>query len=281
MTKLRKEQLKMRSSHKRVTLHFGVALFVSLALVIAGTCVSATAQQPASNPSEDRDRGIQLYMQGDSKGAIEVLRTTVKRDKEDADAWHYLGLALLGVGNKSEARKAFEQAAKLRIDNLFSVTYTSPAPTDEDRQARRQASLARFNKALDSAEHDLALTPKPSSEWRARIDNLRADKEYYESGPQKDIFSGKDCTTKARIISKPEPVYSEEARNHNVVGTVVLRAVFSYDGTVRNIVAVRGLKYGLTEKAIQAARKIKFVPATKDGRLVSMWMQLEYNFNLY
>jgi hypothetical protein len=26
---------------------------------------------------------------------------------------------------------------------------------------------------------------------------------------------------------------------------------------------------------------IKFVPATKDGHQVSMWMQLEYNFNLY
>jgi TonB family protein len=242
---------------------------------------SVSAQQPINGASEERERGIQLYKQGDAKGAIEVLRATVKRDKEDADAWHYLGLALLGTGNKSEARKAFEKAAKLRIDNLFSVTYTSPAPTDEEREARRQASLARFNKALDSAEHYLALTPKPSSEWRAEIDNLRASKEYYESVPQKDIFSGKDCTTKARIISKPEPVYTEEARNHNVVGTVVLQAVLSYDGTVRSIMVVRGLKYGLTEKTIQAARRIKFVPATKDGRLVSMYIQLEYNFNLY
>jgi TonB family protein len=240
-----------------------------------------SAQQPINGVSVERDRGIQLYKQGDTKGAIQVLRATVKQDKEDADAWHYLGLALLAAGNKNEARKAFENAAKLRIDNLFSVTYTSPAPTDEERQARREASLARSNNALDSAEHYLALTPKPSSEWRAQIDNLRANKEYYENGPQKDVFSGKDCTTKARIISKPEPAFSEDARSHDVVGTVVLHAVLSYDGTVRDIVAVRGLKYGLTVKAIQAARKIKFVPATKDGRPVSMYIQLEYNFNLY
>ena len=267
----------MDHSRNSVVPRFTIALFLVLAVIT----MSANAQQRASSGSEERDHGIQLYNQGDTKGAIEVLRAAVKRDKEDADAWHYLGFALSGAGKKSEARKAFEQAAKLRIDNLFSVNYTDPAPTDEERQAQRQASLARFNKALDSAEHYLALTPKPSSEWREQIDNLRANKEYYESGPQKDVFSGKDCTTKARIISKPEPVYSEEARNHNVVGTVVLRAVFSYDGTVRDIVPVRGLKYGLTEKAIQAARKIKFVPATKDGRLVSMYMQLEYNFLLF
>jgi len=258
-----------------------MALFLSLALTILGIGNGAIAQQPAGNPSPDRDRGIQLYNQGDNKGAIEALRSTVKRDKEDADAWHYLGLAQLGAGNKGEARKAFEKAANLRMDNLFNVTYTSPAATDEERQARRQASVARFSQAMDSVEHYLALTPKPSSEWREKIETLRANKEYYESGPHGDIFSGKDVTTKARIVSKPEPTYSEEARNHNVVGTVVLRAVFSYDGTVRDIVAVRGLKYGLTERAIQAARKIKFVPATKDGRPVSMYIQLEYNFNLF
>jgi len=41
------------------------------------------------------------------------------------------------------------------------------------------------------------------------------------------------------------------------------------------------LPFGLTEQAIAAARQIKFVPAVKDGRPVSVFMQLEYNFNLY
>jgi hypothetical protein len=41
------------------------------------------------------------------------------------------------------------------------------------------------------------------------------------------------------------------------------------------------LACGLTKKSIEAARNITFIPATKDGKNVSMWMQLEYNFNLY
>jgi TonB family protein len=95
------------------------------------------------------------------------------------------------------------------------------------------------------------------------------------------IFSGKDVTSKARVLSKPEPTYTEAARKNQITGTVVLRAVFSSGGTVTNIHAVSGLPDGLTERAIAAARQIRFVPATKDGHPVSMWMELQYNFNLY
>jgi TonB family protein len=95
------------------------------------------------------------------------------------------------------------------------------------------------------------------------------------------IFTGRDVTSKARLISKPEPQYTEDARKNQVTGTVVLKVVFSSNGAVTNIRTVSGLPYGLTERAIAAARQIKFVPATKDGHPVSMWMQLEYNFNLY
>jgi TonB family protein len=95
------------------------------------------------------------------------------------------------------------------------------------------------------------------------------------------IFSGKDVTSKARILEKPEPQYTEAARKNQITGTVIIKAIFSSSGQVTNIVAVSKLPDGLTEKAIAAARQIRFVPATKDGRPVSMYMQLEYNFNLY
>ncbi|HZE72453.1 MAG TPA: energy transducer TonB [Pyrinomonadaceae bacterium] len=100
-------------------------------------------------------------------------------------------------------------------------------------------------------------------------------------GDPNRIFSGREVTQKARVLSKPEPQYTEEARKNQITGTVVLRAVFTSNGAVSNIRAVSGLPYGLTERAIAAARLIKFSPALKDGRPVSMYIQLEYNFNLY
>ena len=95
------------------------------------------------------------------------------------------------------------------------------------------------------------------------------------------IFSGREVAPKARILEKTEPTYSESARKFGVQGTVVLRAVFSRNGEVTNLHVVSKLPHGLTQKAIEAARAIRFTPAMKDGQAVSMWMELQYNFNLY
>ena len=94
-------------------------------------------------------------------------------------------------------------------------------------------------------------------------------------------MSGKLVSLKVIIVSKPEPTYTEEARQHQTTGTVVIRCVFRSSGAVTNITPMSRLEHGLTEKAIAAARQIRFIPAVKDGRFVSMYMQLEYNFNLY
>jgi len=95
------------------------------------------------------------------------------------------------------------------------------------------------------------------------------------------IFTGRQVAQKARVLGKPEPTYTESARKFGVQGTVILRCVFSAEGKVTNLHVVSGLPHGLTQRAISAARAISFEPAQIDGRPVSMWMQLEYNFNLY
>jgi len=95
------------------------------------------------------------------------------------------------------------------------------------------------------------------------------------------IYRSPEVTTRARVISKPEPQYTEAARKNGTTGTVVLRVVFSSSGEVTNIQAMQKLGDGLTEKAIAAAKQIRFTPAMRNGQPVSMYMQLEYNFNLY
>jgi TonB family protein len=95
------------------------------------------------------------------------------------------------------------------------------------------------------------------------------------------VYPAAHVTERAQVLAKPEPQYTEEARRNLVMGTVVLRVVFSRTGEVTNIRAINALPFGLTERAIAAARLIRFRPATKDGRPVNVYMQLEYNFNLY
>jgi hypothetical protein len=50
---------------------------------------------------------------------------------------------------------------------------------------------------------------------------------------------------------------------------------------VTNLSIVKGLPDGLTDKALDAARHMLFFPAEKDGRSVSQYAVLEYNFIIY
>ncbi len=95
------------------------------------------------------------------------------------------------------------------------------------------------------------------------------------------IFSPREVDRKARILSKPQPLMTEAARKNNTVGTVVLRVIMRGSGEVTDIRVVQGLPDGLSEKAVEAARLIKFQPALLRGRVVSQYVQLEYHFNIY
>jgi TonB family protein len=94
-------------------------------------------------------------------------------------------------------------------------------------------------------------------------------------------FRQTEVTKKALVTFKPEPGFTEWARRFNVTGVVRLRAILHSSGTVQSIAVVKSLPHGLTRKALDALRQIKFVPAQKDGRAVSQYAFFEYNFNIY
>jgi TonB family protein len=94
-------------------------------------------------------------------------------------------------------------------------------------------------------------------------------------------FRQNEVTKRAHITFKPEPGFTEDARRNEVVGVVRLRAVLNVSGEVTNVGVIKGLPDGLTEKAIAAAKRIRFTPAEKDGRAVSQQVVLEYNFDIF
>jgi len=93
--------------------------------------------------------------------------------------------------------------------------------------------------------------------------------------------------TKDRLISRPQVIYQErpdytpQARKNRVKGLVQLSVIFGADGRLRDLRVLRGLPDGLTEKAIEAAKKIRYRPAQKMlGTPVDWQAMLEYNFSL-
>jgi TonB family protein len=92
------------------------------------------------------------------------------------------------------------------------------------------------------------------------------------------IYDPKEVSFRPKISSKPTPDFSAEAIAHSVRGRVVLSAVLCRTGKVTDVQVIESLPFGMTEKAIKAARQIKFAPAEKDGRRISEVIRLEYNF---
>jgi TonB family protein len=84
-----------------------------------------------------------------------------------------------------------------------------------------------------------------------------------------------------KVLYSPDPIYSEEARQAQYQGTVVLWLVVDENGLPMNIRVQRSLGMGLDEAAIAAVKQWKFGPATKNGQPVRVMINVEVNFRLF
>ena len=82
------------------------------------------------------------------------------------------------------------------------------------------------------------------------------------------------------ILSKPSPVYTEEARRLGIQGEVALSVVFQATGAIRVIGVVKSLGHGLDQAAEQAATQIRFKPAQRDGKPADFPATLRIEFRL-
>lgn len=101
-----------------------------------------------------------------------------------------------------------------------------------------------------------------------------------ESVDYNGVFSVGSVTVRPQILGRPTPGYTDEARRNQIEGSVKVSLLLQADGTVSDIKVARGLGYGLDEKAIEAARQLRFVAAQKDGHAVSVRLFLEFKFSL-
>ena len=82
------------------------------------------------------------------------------------------------------------------------------------------------------------------------------------------------------ILSHPVPVYTALAQRNHIEGEVVLQAVLQRDGGVRILRVVQGLGYGLDQAARDAAHKLRFRPALRDGQPVDWTVLLHITFRM-
>jgi TonB family protein len=80
------------------------------------------------------------------------------------------------------------------------------------------------------------------------------------------------------FLNRVKPEYTREADQANITATVEARAVFLGNGEIGEIEITRWAGFGLDEAAERAIRQLKFKPATRNGRPVSVRAIVRYNF---
>jgi len=80
----------------------------------------------------------------------------------------------------------------------------------------------------------------------------------------------------------PYPTYTDEARHGKVQGSVTLMVLVGADGRAQDIRIVKGIGFGLDERAVESVRGWKFI-AARDGAKhpVAAWVTVEAVFRLF
>ena len=165
---------------------------------------------------------------------------------------------------KSDFRKSFSYPGVLRLYETKNRVLAQVAIGKDETDP----AVERFLQSLEISE-------KPDGK------DIGSGTTYAGSAASGDSpVMPNEVSRKVMILIKPEPQYTEEERQKKLRGGVVLKAVLSASGKVTNIQVVSGLPE-LAQSATEVARKIYFIPAVKDGRFISTFVELQYNFNIF
>lgn len=296
--------VKRRKDDAQAWLHLGIALARAGESKDARKAFEKAIKLSPDTPQPHIGMAYLLLESGKVEDAEREAARAVALDARNAESHYALGLVHLRKNNPAQALAEAEttlklnptfagalllkvEAAKESYAAAVFERYEKYGKPDQPLPEVSPEERAKFGNLLKEAsltlEKFLAQFPASpdAARWREEVETLRFHSESVGQSDAPLVYKAGEVATKAEILSKPEPLYTEEARKKGVTGTIRLRMVLAFDGRVRHVLALTRLGGGLTEMALNAARRIKFRPATKDGRPVSQFVTIEYHFSIY
>ncbi len=88
-------------------------------------------------------------------------------------------------------------------------------------------------------------------------------------------------TAPLTLLSKPRANYTDLARFYQITGDSALKVTFLTNGEIGSITVVSKLPFELTTNAVEAARKIRFEPAVRNGQPIAVSKIVQYSFSIY
>lgn len=186
--------------------------------------------------------------------------------------------AQLAVGETIESRwrlVAIEPAGSSRTAKpgirFYVFERVASRETDEVRERRldRRRNLDAIETVIVQEPIVKPREPQPAAEPVAPAAVVKQDSP--APGPRLQL---------PRILHIYLPEYTEKAREQAIEGELVVRALFQRDGKLKDLKIVKGLGFGLDQRATDAARRIGFLPASLDGRAVDSRAEIVFEFKL-
>jgi len=228
----------------------------------------------------------------------------IKFNHQSQDAHYVLGEVGLCEGRLADALK--EVDAALKINDHFSTAWLLKTQTllrlftDRSYAAGKKSGSGQDgNLSQDDEEryehYNLMAEAAASLEsylklnqdavlnefWREQLEAMRFYIEWAgKKGTDPQMLSA-NKNLKPTVKYAERAKYTDEARQAGVKGKAIVKVEFASDGQLKHILVLQGLSHGLTQEAVRAARKMKFIPAMKDGQMVSVIANIEFVFSLY
>ncbi len=92
------------------------------------------------------------------------------------------------------------------------------------------------------------------------------------------VFNANNLDGKFQIIKQDVPSYPTIARKSGMEGTVVIKAIVGFDGTVDNTIIAYSSHKNFNEAALKTSKKIKFKPGQVSGKKVRFYAYIPFMF---
>jgi TonB family protein len=83
------------------------------------------------------------------------------------------------------------------------------------------------------------------------------------------------------VLHSVDPKFSKYAKKNRIQGSCLIGVAVDPHGDLHDLRILKSLEPSLDANAIEAVRKWKFAPATRDGRPVNVTMSIEIAFHIY
>lgn len=242
----------------------------------------------ADDPGALVEKALKAAAHHDDKKAIALLRkadddwqTSSPNAPQHGEALEYLALLM-----KSQAAEAAQASGPQPYATDVESWRTEAAPF-----VKRALEICEANSNINPEDLALALElqadvlgrKEDGAPFWERATKIRAQRiaAAYSTAPVPGAPDriGRDVSAPS-ILAKREPDYTASARLMRYSGSVLLSVIVNEQGIPTHIRLVRGLGYGLDEKAAEAISTWRFRPAMKNGSPVAVQANIQVNFRL-